>query len=404
MSPSPLAGRSALSIVTDFGAHLAFLLNTGKDVMSLNAFSLQKTLLETLASTPNRRLIGAGLLEKSCESDEAAQRYFDAVMDRRLMLARANHTHKGHELFLALCCRGNAEDWSAAMLTRELGGQGNSHSAPSDFDSVASRLDRVDKSIAAGNPAATTRDKYGPLNVVVGNARAEVAEELSVWRGICCAPLMLRILEPGASFDRFCSVVIKAVEAANAPFGAILSLGLSPYDWGDELSTNTAKKLGAFLTHLKEESGQAASDGRGDLEAWRRVWKRRPVPGYASPDDLWHSPLGRALRFPVVPQAVALDELADEILQEGELLLDLDSFDDKLMAACRAGVITDNDAWLFRHVAQGVDIAEIETWAETKARFGAAAADLASYVDELAARVFEWARRLLDDHPDRGGN
>lgn len=399
MSASSVAGRSALSIVTDFGAHLAFLLNTGNDVMALNAFSLQKTLLGTLAGPSNRRLIGTGLFEKNDEPDEIAQRYFDTVLDRRLMLARANHTHKGHELYLALCRRGIAGNWSAAMLTRDRGARGTSHNAPGDFDGVARRLGEVDKSIAAGNPAAKTRETFGPLNILVGDGRAEVAEELPVWRAICCAPLKLHVLEPGPSFDRFCSVVIKAVEAANAPFGAILSLGLSPYDWGEELSTNTAKKLGAFLTELKRENGQAPAYGREDLEAWRRVWRRRAVPGYALPDDLWHSPLGRALRFPVVPQVVALDDLAEEILQEGELL-DLQDFDQKLKEACKAGVITDNDAWLFREFAQGVDIAQLETRPETKVRFGAAAADLANYVDELAARVFEWVRGVLEHHPD----
>ena len=402
MSHSLLCGNSPLSLVTDFAAHLAFLLNTGNGQTELNFFSLQTTLLRTLTNPSNRRLIGAGLFDKCKEPEEVAQRYFDAVVDRRLMLARANHTHKGHEFYLALCRRGIASGWSGAELTRNNARPGTAHDAPCDFASVAARLGKVDKSITVGNPAAKTREAAGPLNVVAAAGHAEVAEELSVWKAICCSPLKQRILQLGPPFDAFCSIVIKVVEAANAPFGTILSLGLSPYDWGDELSTNTAKKLGSFLTDVRRET-PGTSSGRGDLDTWRNVWLRRQVPGYTSADDLWRSELGRAIRFPVAYEVVPLDEVHTNIIRDGEVM-DSVNFQAQLAEARTQGVLDDFDMWLYGQLHEGASLAELKERPEAITRFGSAMTDLGDYVEGLTGRVLEWARQHLDlpddGHPD----
>ena len=85
-------------------------------------------------------------------------------------------------------------------------------------------------------------------------------------------PFKLGKLSPGEPFNAFCSLVIKAVENANERYGAILRLGLSPLDWGDDLTVNTAKHVSAFLSAARES---------GDLwnarETWDGVSARQPI-------------------------------------------------------------------------------------------------------------------------------
>jgi hypothetical protein len=334
--------------------------------------------------------------------EEIAEKYLDTVLDRRLMLARANHRHKGHELLVALCRRGFEAQWLRAELLRGKPAPAVAETKPpSDFGSVAARLDKVDKSITPGNPAVGTRERFGPLDLVAGGGHAEIAEELSVWKAITCAPLKLRKLAKGAEFNAFCSLLIKAVEAANAPFGALLTVGLSPYDWAEEISHNTVKVLGRFLARVRALLGEEAT-GRGDLETWRRAWQECPVPGFASADALWNSALGRAVRLPVVPHLTEWEELDESIIQDGEMLEE-ESFEDQLAAARAAGVIDDYHVWLYREVQAGASIAELDGRPETRAKFGDEPVDLAAYVEALTGRVLAWARRQLDGkglHPD----
>jgi hypothetical protein len=386
-------GPSPCQLVSKFAARIAHLLNTGSDVVALNRFGLEQAVTKALCTTTYARLVGAGLVGPERDKEEIARKYIETVLERRLMLARNHGWHKGHELLLALCRRGVDAHWEQADLFRgntKLPATGQQ--APSSFDSVAARLAEIDKSVSPSNPATNTRERLGPLNLAAGGACAEVAEELSVWAAIACAPARLRKLPEGAPFDAFCSVVIKAVEAANAPFGALLTVGLSPYDWLGEISHNTVKALSRFLSRVRELSGEDTS-GRGDLETWRRAWRDRRVPGFASADALWNSALGRAVRLPVVPQFLDWDEVDEGILQDGDML-EPASFEDQLAAARAAGVIEAYDVWLYREIRNGRTIAELERRPETLARIGSES--LADYIEALTERLLAWARARID--------
>lgn len=389
-------------LVARFAAHLAHLLNGERDIVVLNPFALHQTVIGTLGSAAYSALVGARLAGPERNHEEIAWKYLDTVLDRRLSLARANHMHKGHELFLALCRRGTAAQWTRAELLRGANPAADGGSdPPSDFGSVAARLEQVDRAIGPGNPAHHTREQFGPLNLIVAGGFAEVAEELSVWKSVACAPPKLRTLKKCAEFDAFCSLVIKAVEAANAPFGAFLTVGLSPYEWRDELSHNTVKALGRFLGRVRGLLGEKAG-GRGDLETWGRAWQDCPVPGFASADALWNSALGRALRLPVAPLLIPWDEIDESIVQDGEMQKDA-GFDEQLAATRAAGIIDDYEMWVYRKIRAGASIADLEDVPETLARFGSEPIDLAAYVEELTERVLAWARGHLHGgrlHPD----
>jgi hypothetical protein len=397
--------------VERFAGHLAHLLNAADSTVEVRPFALYQRLLQTLGSDGYRRLIGAQVAGGSRGAEEVAQRYFDTVLDRRLNLARTNNTHKGHDLLLALCRRGVDPLWHSAALRRAneaVPADGNS-GRPHDFADVARRLDDVEKSISPGNPAESTRKQRGPLQLRAGEGRAEVAEELSIWKSIACAPTRLQQLEPGPEFNAFCSLVIKAVEAANAPYGAPVALGLSPFDWEGEVSTNTLKKLSVFLSEVRAEAGKAGKDWT-DLQIWRVVWKPRPVPGYSSADELWHSELGRALRLPQVARAVdtiEIDNIAGELVASEPELLNAEAFAERLELCRAAGAIDDFDVWLYREIEAGKDIDNLAGTPEARKRFAGHPAQLAAYVEELTERVLAWVQSHLDprdgdrSHPDK---
>jgi hypothetical protein len=421
-------GQSNRDLVAIFAAHLARLLNVVQPqkgahgtAVQINAFRLDTQLERSLAGTEERakipnRLLGYGVVAADRTPQDVARLWLTTVLNRRLRLARAEHRHTGHELFLALCQRGAAVGWAGADLARRASANvGHTVTAPDDFSAVAERLSRVDPSISQGNPATTTREKAGPLwlrasgaahndqsEAAATAAAVEVAEELSVWQAITCAPLNLRPLAEGPEFNAFCSVMIKAVEAANAPYGAYITIGLSPFDWADEIGVNTAKKLGTFLKAVRGHSDDVADTGsRGDLAAWQRAWVDRPVPGFETADELWHSELGRALRFPRIAQrADELDEAdhatglpPDVEFQEGA------EFTARLDACRKAGVIDEQDRWLLGQLYDGVDLDDLAAAPQMRGRLRGrqgGKSGINHYVKTLEQRLVAFAATQTD--------
>jgi len=403
--------RSGRYLIAQFAAHLAHLLNTGDPTVSVKPFALFQRLLQTLAKDDYRHLVGAHLLTDGLSREELAQRYFGAVLERRLHVARANDTHKGHQLFLALCRRGHHALWPVAVLRRRKITQPASAGAtPPDFCEVSDRMGRADMAISPGNPAANTREHRGALFLEVGAGRIEVAEELSVWQAIACGPSNLTRLREGAEFNAFCSLVIKALEAANAAYSAYVALGLSPLDWAEVLSVNTAKKLSVFLAEVRTEAGNPH-----DLQCWRRAWERRQVPGYASADALWCSELGRALRLPQtarVIDTIDIDDLPDPHpaqLQDVEVL-DPADFAERLARCRAAGVIDDFEVWLYREIESGKAIDDLAQTPEARKRCLVQTAQLLQYLGQLTERVLDWVSKQYDTeedglhHPDSDDN
>jgi hypothetical protein len=347
MSGEKRAPVSSRGLVLRFAGYIAHLLNECDDAgtVGVQAFSVYRTIMAALearesASQTGRYdvLVGRKLLGPNVAADEAAEAYFEQVLERPLWLARDQHVHKGHELFLALCRRGLGDVWRTAELRR-----GHPRGLPAggdlsaDVRGVFDRLANMGCGLSDGNPAKSTRALHGPLQLHVAEHAAPVPEEMSVWAAICCAPLRLRALERGPEFHAFCSVVIKAVEAANAHYGALLSLGLSPRDWRD-LSLNTAKKTSAFLSKVRELARLTGRTPRA-LAVWQEVWPQQHVPGYSSAEEFRGSELGQALLAPQAPIWVddAIDDLA--VPSREEHVLDAVSFERMLELAEKAGIV-----------------------------------------------------------------
>lgn len=394
-SAAPPSGRL---LVQKLAAHVVHLLNEGQEVVAVVPLRLRAQLAGTLAGQRYLDgLVGFRLMALPSGSEAAAQRYLEHVLDRRQQLARSLPRHKAHDLFLATCRRGAAAGWATTRLERRpaigddmaqaIGGQ--AIGAPADFPPVAERMGRVDRDLTPGNPAAGTRERLGPLWLVVDGVAAQVAEELSLWQAVTIGPLRLRKLPPGSEFDALCSLTIQALEAANAHWSALVSLGLWPPDWLDAVSVNTAKKAAAFVSAVRA----AQPAGFDNLDVWRAVWVERSVPGHASPEALWHSSLGLALRGPRGARiGAAFDEPADEGDYAAQVLDEIE-FAQRLDLAREAGVIDEFDVWFLSRLAAGEEIAGLAGMPQTRQHFAGRPVDLDAFAADLSRRLYDFARR-----------
>ena len=399
MTESKKPGRRLL--VARLAAHVAYLLNekdgeAAEDVVALRPFALFQALLQTLASQKYREgLAGAAVIGLADDPELAAQRYFEAVFERPLFLARANPWHKGHELFLAICRRGWAQGWTQGRLVRHLApppdGQG-----PEGFETVRGRLERLDGSIAKGNPARKTRENNGPLHLAVLYARAEIAEQMSLWEALSCGPERLVRLAEKREFDKFCSLLIRALEAANAPYGAFVSLGLPPLDWGKEwggeITTNTARMALRFINEAKAMAKERGKEGH-DAAIWAELWERRKVPGFGSADEFWGSGFGRALRHPPVPQFAQGDEFAAHQAEEPSLMNERDFL--AVLEWCEENDRLEAfDLWFLRKIVEGETITGMTGHEKVRAHFGKVPSDeqIEAYAEALYERILIIAR------------
>lgn len=420
-TPSPGLRRA---LIIRFAALTAHALNPPEGDATLEDYDLYLFLVDTLAGQRGPQsaryletLAGHALTEGRISPEQAAQTYFERVIDRPLHLARANLCHKGHELLLALCRRGADRRWAGARLVRSDAvdvsaapadaSAAATPGAPADFAATAARLACAPCGLSPGNPAAATRARAGPLALESGGARAEVPEELSLWRAMLAAPRPLRPVA-GEAWLEFRNTVIQAFEAANAPYATLLSLGLWPADWDGALSAHAARQLSVFLAALRE------ADGLASLPEWRKAWaEKRRVPGYGSADDLWRSPLGARLRSPVRERTVALaappPEAAepearsaeppaqDEDGAAEERMLEPADFE-RLLGKCReGGCIDDLEAWLFIRLRQGESAARLAKNAAVRSRLAERSLTMAAWLDDVGRRVHAYVSGLMAD-------
>jgi hypothetical protein len=381
-------------LIQRFAAHLAHSLN-GPDVHEIKPFMLYRSLVQVLAARSKgyeQGLVGQYLYGPQTTPEQAADTFFKQVLERPLWLARDGHTHKAHDLFLAVCQRGAASGWQTAKLERVLKvvAQTGGEPEPEGFQGVADRLQRLPQSVSDGNPAKSTRAKVGPLYLKVG-ATLEIAEEMSVWASICSAPSRVKPLQPGVEFNQFCSHVIKAVETANASYGTLVSLGLSPTDWRD-LSINTAKKVSAFLSDARKASEVHK------IECWRAVWTSRQVPGFDTADELWASELGHALRN----RSLTLHAGDDvETVADGRsfetVILENDSFKPMLEACQKAGGISQPEVDLMLALSIGSTVDEVAMGlVGRKLGDKLSKKNRQSYLADLQQRLRNFALEMMD--------
>jgi hypothetical protein len=397
-------------VVQRFAAHLAYLLNSGDDAVVLDPGELYRKLLRTLSGGGEGRgegnpyvetLVAINLLGPDVSADQAAASYFESVINRPLYLARRTHFHKAHEVLLTLCRRNFDERWTAAELIRSATpiSAASDDNLPIDFEGICARIgevrDRHKGRISAGNPAVSTRSEFGPLYLRLNSTGIEVPEELSLWEAIVCAPRLLRVLAP-PEFDAFCSLMIKVVETANAHYSALVTLRLSPKDWAEELSLNTAKKLSVFLSEVRGLARSLNSRAEA-IEIWQKAWLTRQVPGFSSVRALWSSALGRAVR-----NSGALSKLEGAGLEEddeGEPVANMDRsvVPEMLKQYAGQGVLDPYDIWLVRQLSNKKTLAQLSRSPRTLFKFGRAEIP-ESYIDELFDRV---RRHRFESNPSR---
>jgi hypothetical protein len=382
--------------VQRFAAYFARLLNSKEDAAPIEPAAIYQSLTGKLAGERGdiawRDIVaGYAIVRGRMQPEEAAQHFFEGVFERPLYLARDNHRHKGHELLLALCLRALEDGWAAAVMERRkvfpLAAPGG---GPASFSQVRARLEASGSAISPGNPAASTREKAGPLFLEAEGARAEVPEELSLWLAVVAAPRPLKPLA-GEAWADFRNLVIRAVETANKPYGALLGLGLWPPEWMDGISTHQAKSISVFLSAVTSSGGHTP-------EIWREAWNKHKVPGFKSAGEFWDSSLGKALRDPLCARQTSLDDL--EIAagdDEPAECLDRSSFE-KMLTLCRdAGGIDELEQWLFMAISRGENAAELRRDPRMRARLKAASMSMEDYLEALRLRVYACVRKLQDD-------
>lgn len=347
-------------------------------------------------SAPERsyceHLTGYALAASRVSAGEAAQIYFERVLERRLFLARNNPHHKGHELLAALWRRSTAPGWADCTLVREAHEAPVPLRKPDGFQDLCARLAPLPRDISKGNPAASTRRSQGPLFLQASGARAELPEELSLWDAMSLSPAQLAPLE-GAGWVSFRNLFIQAFEAANAPYAALLCLGLWPADWEDAVSTHQAKQLSAFFSDVPPKD-------RDCLPAWQEAWERgRRVSGFESAGDLWRSELGAALRTARIK--LAADEDIESLKAPPERETEADFL--KRLRLCReAGVIDGLEERLFRELNAGANAAGLASDPAVKARLKAQKITMRTWLEKTSVRVCDFVSKLDESIPIKG--
>lgn len=265
-------------------------------------------------------------------AEEAAQRYFERILERPLQLSPRVQISVGHQLFEALCQRAADPAWRHASVRREKAGTpppGATCAVPAAvrgmFEQCRARLGELPDGVSRGSPSPALRARHGELVLRLQGLAAPVPEEISLWSAIRCAPAWLSFPEREA-FDAFCCIMIDCMRTVHRPFSELLALkrGLCPFDWLDVLSIQQTRRLRVFLAEL--------GDGPDTLPRWEQAWERRRVSGFESATDLWHSEIGRALRQPQgrifisneqaeeALAALSADEDPAEVAERGQLL------------------------------------------------------------------------------------
>ena len=334
------------NIVAYFAGHLANLVNGAdtldplQDFAEVKAYSLYEKVRRTLATSPRyvEGLVGLWSYPPPNEAEDAADFYFDAVLQRPISARR-------------------------------------------------------------GEP--TTADHLAELMATHGlRSAAAAAGERTTWSALTGGGGRIRRFKPQAKLFELSNRILKCLDAVNRPYAEVLRLGLCPKEWlsgDDAVGVNTLKAANAFLKALKEtmrgEVGRRAS--REELDA---AFARAPVPGFKSAGEFAVEPIGAALlaRLAGLDQTYLLsydhhETSALEALESeaDEPLMDADEAAPYLVAAVSAGAISAPEGDLLKAIMAGRELMSamgdnLALRRRLKNEFGG---DVAAYVDELSQRV-----------------
>ncbi|HYA74386.1 MAG TPA: hypothetical protein VEF36_14640 [Roseiarcus sp.] len=347
MSAAP-AAKSGRDIVAYFAGHLANLVNGNdtlgevEDVVVVKPFQLFERVRRLLIS--NRRysegLVGAWAYPPPDGVEEAADFYFDQVLDRPIAARRGEPT--------------SADNLAALVASR-----------------------------AAGPRAAAPTG--GPL---------------STWKALVGGASQLRRFKQRSELFELSNRILKCLDAANRPYAETLRLGLCPKEWlvGDAaVGVNTLKSANAFLKALKAEMrGELGRrPTRQELEA---AFASAPIPGCEDARDFASGLLGSAILTRLAGQdqtylvsfdAIEATQGAELPEEAGEPLMNAEEAAPFLDGAVQAGAIAPPERDLLAAIMGGQSLAEalganLLLRRRLKNEFNG---DLAAYVEELSSRT-----------------
>jgi hypothetical protein len=340
-------------IVAYFAGHLAHVFNgdgalpAAESVVEIHPFSLYDRIRNSL--TTNRKyaeeLVGAWAYAPTHSIEDAADFYFDSVIDRPIQPRRG-------------------EPSSADNLARLVGAR------------------------AVGPFSATPAGKT-----------------LSIWKALTGGPTRLSRFQPGGEIFELSHRILKCLDAANRPYGEVLRLGLCPRDWlvgDDAVGVNALKAANAFLKALKTEM-------RGDLgrrptaSELDAAFAKAPPSNAATVQAFVASPLGAAIVTRLAGQdqtyIISFDwvegEQAAEVLEDEEApLMDATEAAPYIQRAVAAGAIEPAERDLLVQILAGRSLTEalgdsLALRRRIKSEFGG---DIGAYVERLSARTAKFVR------------
>jgi hypothetical protein len=347
MSAGPAAG-SGRDIVAYFAGHLAHLVNGAdaldgaEDIVVIKPFQLFERVRRLLIS--NRRysegLVGAWAYPPPDGIEEAADFYFDAVLDRPIAARRGEPT--------------SADNLAALVASRAAGPR-------------------------------PTAPGGGPL---------------STWKALIGGVSQLKRFKQNSELFELSNRILKCLDAANRPYAETLRLGLCPKEWlvGDAaVGVNTLKSANAFLKALKAEM-RGEVGRRPTRQELETAFASAPIPGCKNAQQFASGLLGAAIltRLAGQDQTYLLSFDAIETTQGAEIpdeaeerLMGAEDAAPFLAAAVEAGAIAQPERDLLTAIMGGETLAEalsanLFLRRRLKNDFGG---DVAAYVEDLSSRT-----------------
>ncbi|HEY1942563.1 MAG TPA: hypothetical protein VGH40_10620 [Roseiarcus sp.] len=346
--------KSGRDIVAYFAGHLANLVNgndtldESQDVVLVKPYQLFERVRRLLTVNPkySEGLVGAWSYPPPDGAEEAADFYFDSVLDRPIAARREEPT--------------SADNLAALVASRAIGPR----------------------------------------------AASQAPGSLSTWKALVGGAAKLRRFKEKRELFELSNRILKCLDAANRPYAETLRLGLCPKEWlvGDAaVGVNTLKAANGFLKALKAEmrGDLGRRPSAAELEA---AFAAAPVPGFDSIAKFAASPLGAAILSRIAGQdqtyLVSFDAIeatqADEIPDASdEPLMDADEAAPFLAAAVAAGAVAAAERDLLAAILAGRSLAEalgadLFLRRRLKNDFNG---DVAAYVEDLSSRTAQFVRR-----------
>ena len=334
------------NIVAYFAGHLANLVNAAdtldplQDFAEVKAYALYEKVRRTLAASPRyvEGLVGLWSYPPPNDAEDAADFYFDAVLQRPISARR-------------------------------------------------------------GEP--TTADHLAELMAAHGLRLAGAAAgERTTWGALTGAGGRIRRFKPQEKLFELSNRILKCLDAVNRPYAEVLRLGLCPKEWlsgDDAVGVNTLKAANAFLKALKETM-QGEFGRRARPEELEAAFAKAPVPGFKTALEFAAEPIGAALlaRLAGLDQTYLISydvhETSPLEVLETEAdapLMDAEEATPYLAAAVAAGVLSAAEGDLIKAIMAGRDLMSamgdnLALKRRLKTEFGG---DVAAYVDEFSLRL-----------------